>query len=391
MKNSYVTGLLVFLFAALVATGASAQTTSVLTGGLNHPTKVITAAGTALLVAESGTMTANTGRISVVDRNSGVRKTLIGGLPSGVSNLGGPPDTDGVTGIFLLGDTLYVTIGTGDAVINVGPGLELPNPAGASSPLFDSVLEVKLPRGYQNMPGGFTLGYDLQRRLAYYGRLYLSNGYGAWATIRLVANLPDYRAEPRPGYPNNVRSSHLFGVEVFKKDLYVVDAALNLIHRIRISDGASSTFVTFPGLVNPLFPNLGGPFTDAVPDNIHRVGHYLLVPQLTGFPFVPGLAEIKAVNLKNGGISTLIPHLSSAIDVLFVESQGGGYFFTLEFSTNQLNGTPGRMMFFDGHSDTGVVVVPVLITPTSMARDNGTGDIYVTNIFPGTITKVHFP
>ena len=366
-----------------------AQTSSVFSTGLHHPTKIITAADSSLLVAEGGTMTPNTGRISVLDGGTGVRHTLIDGLPSGVSNLGGQPDTDGSTGIFLRGNVLYIVSGVGDACINVGPGLELPNPAGASSPIFDSIIEVTLPGGYASLASGFTMTLADQTALAANTSLELTNADGNTITVRMVANLPDYRAEPRPGAPNNVRASHLFGVEVFQKDIYVPDAAFNLIHRVDIATGAESTFAAFPNRPNPAPP--GGPFIEAVPDNIHRVGNRLLVPLLTGFPFRVGYSEVQTVSLKNGQHETLIPGLTSAIDVLRVENADGDAYYTLEFSANQLANAPGRLRYFSSANAAPVTVVPVVITPTSMAMDETSGDIFITNIFPGTVTRVQFP
>lgn len=381
-----------FILVMLMGIDARSQTTSVITDGLNHPTKIITVADNSLLVSESGTMTPNTGRISVIDRTTGVRHTLIGGLPSGVNNLGGPPDTDGTTGIFLKGNLLYVSSGVGDAVINVGPGLELPNPTGASSPIFNSIIEITLPGGYASLASSFTMTLAEQAALAVNTPVVLTNAEGEQIAIRMVADLPDYRAEPRPTAPDNVRASHLFGVEMYQKQLYVVDAAFNLIHRVDIGSGTTTAFATFPNKLNPLFPGLGGPFIEAVPDNIHRVGNRLLVPMLTGFPFVPGLAEVQVVSLNDGSHETLIPGLTSAIDVLHLESdEGVDSFFTLEFSANQLAGAPGRLRYFSSADALPVTVVPVVITPTSMARDDNTGDIFITNIFPGTVTRVQFP
>src|SRR6185369_15513467 len=99
-----------------------AQTTSVFTTGLNHPTKVITSADNSLLVSESGTMTPNTGRISIVDRTSGARHTLISGLPSGVKILGAPRERDATRGFCLKGPTLFVTKGTGEGAGKVARG-----------------------------------------------------------------------------------------------------------------------------------------------------------------------------------------------------------------------------------------------------------------------------
>src|SRR6185369_6712650 len=114
-----------------------------------------------------------------------------------------------------------------------------------------------LPGGYASLASGFTMTLADQTALAANTSLDLTNADGNTITIRMVANLPDYRAEPRPGAPNNVRASHLFGVEVFQKDLYVPDAAFNLIHRVDIATGAESTFATFPNRPNPAPP--GGP------------------------------------------------------------------------------------------------------------------------------------
>ena len=367
-----------------MALSVQAQTASVFTVGLQAPTKIITAGDDALLVSEARTLVANTGRVSLVNRTTGARRTLVGGLPSGVSNLGGPPATSGPTGLVLHGHTLYLTIGHGDALMNVGPGLESLNPH-PSSPIFDSVLELNLPGNYEGITSQFTLSTANQTTLAGGGVVALTNANGQQMTIRMVANLPDFVPNPRPGFPNNVRASNVFGVEIFQNDLYVVDASLNLIYRVEIFGGQFSTFVTFPNKPNPLFPTLGGPFVEPVPDSIRRVGNRLLVPLLTGFPFVQNLAEIQSVRLRTGERETLIPNLTSAIDVLQVEENG---YFTLEFSANQLANQPGRLKYFATPDAAPVVVVSNLISPTSMARDERTGFIFVTEIFTGRIILV---
>ncbi len=383
---------------ALTANIIFAQTTSVFTVGLARPTKLITAGDNSLLVVESGTTTPNTGRVSLVNRTTGARQTLIGGLPSGVNNLGGPPSASGPSALKLRGHTLFLTISTGDAVQNVGPGLESPNP-NPSSPLFDSVLELNLPGNYEEVTSAFTITFANQTTLASGGEVELTNADGQTMTIRMIANFPDYMPNPRPTAPNNQRASNIFGVEIFQKNLYVVDAAFNLIYRVGIDDGNYAPFVTFPNKPNPLFPTIGGPFVEPVPDNIHRVGNRLLVPLLTGFPFVSGFSEIQSVSLKGGGRETFIPNLTSAIDVLHVETSDDSknigdaedMYFTLEFSANQLANQPGRLKFYSSPDAAPVTVVSNLISPTSMARDEATGDIFVTEIFTGRIIRVQIP
>src|SRR5215204_1784799 len=384
----------VIILLSVLAFGVSAQTTTVLTAGLDKPGKLITAGDNSLLVAEAGTTTPNSGRVSLVNRANGARQTLVDGLPSGVNNLGGPPVPSGPSGLTLQGHTLFLTIGPGDGVQNVGPGLESPNP-NPSSPLYDSVLELNLPGKYEQMTSGFTLSFGDQTTLAAGGEVELTNSDGLEMTIRMIANFPNYQPNPRPGFPNNQRASNIFGVETFQNDLYVVDASFNLIYRVEIADGSFETFVTFPNKPNPLFPTIGGPVIEPVPDNIHRVGNRLLVPLLTGFPFIANFAEIQTVRLKSGDRETLIPNLTSAIDVLHVETLSGDSYYTLEFSASMLGtpqnpgvALPGRLKFFASADAAPVTIVSNLISPTAMARDEATGDIFVANIFPGTITRV---
>ncbi len=96
--------------------------TSVLTGGLNSPNKIITAGQTSLLVSENGTMMPNNGRISMINKTTGARQTLIDGLPSGINTAEGMPAPSGPSGLKLKGLTLYLTIGQGDSVVPGGRG-----------------------------------------------------------------------------------------------------------------------------------------------------------------------------------------------------------------------------------------------------------------------------
>ena len=426
--------LAVLLFGTIA--NVQSQTTSVFTAGLNRPTKVINA-DDVMLVSESGTATPNSGRISIIDSDSGVRSTLLSGLPSGVNNLGGPPDADGTTGICLRGRKLYVTSGVGDAVTR-GPSPPIELPTGTpSSPLFDSALELTLPRHLGALVSGFTLTAANQATLAGGTDVVLTNAERRRLRVHLVANLPDFIPLPLPGRADNVKASHLFGVAAFGGHLYLADAGLNLIHRVNLFTGSVRTFVRFPNKPNPMFPMVGGPFIEAVPDNIHVDRNRLLVPLLTGFPFVPGFSEIQSVRLTfPHRRRTFIPNLTSAIDVLRVtdnednkdendfamfdgkdnddeddfamsdrkdnddeddlamldgKDDESNSYYTLEFSANQRAGQPGRIRFFADPTASPVTVVPVVITPTSMVRDSGSGDIFVTNIFPGTLTRVQFP
>jgi hypothetical protein len=384
MKNFTLALAIALLTFTMSAIG---QTSMVHTAGLNTPNKIINAPDNSMIVSEAGTTMPNSGRLSIVDRTSGARHTLISGLPSAVSFLGGDPsgDPDGPSGLALQGNKLWVTIGIGDAVLpGGGPGLETPNPM-PSSPIFDSVLELTLPGGFANLDSGFVLTFAQQLALDAGNTVILHNAEGKSLSIRVLADLPDWRPAPTPTVPGNVKASHLYGIEWWQQSLFLADAGHNEIKQVSRKTGDFSVFATFPARPNPTM--IGGPFIEAVPSNIHRVGNRLLVPLLTGFPFVPGLAEIQSVSLKSGSHEQYIGGLTSAIDVLAFE----GGIYTLEFSTNLLMGAPGRLRFYADPDATPVNVLSNLITPTSMTRDEETGTLYITNIGPGTITKVTFP
>jgi hypothetical protein len=397
--------LTIFALAGL-ALSASAQTASVFTNGLTTPNRIIVAGSNSLIVTEAGTRTANTGRVSLINRETGARQTLLGGLPSAVSFLGNPAgDPDGPSGLLLAGHTLYVTIGIGDRIVRgPGPGQERINPNPPSSPIFDSILALTLPEDYETTASEFTLALADQVTLASGGDVVLTNADGQTMTIRVVADLPDYRLAPLPPpNENNVKASHLYGIEMFQRNLYAPDAGLNQIYQVNLKSGDFSVFTTFPDRPNPLFPTVGRPTIEAVPDNIHRFGNRLLVPLLTGTPFIPGMSEVRSVDARSGEDYGLISNLTSAIDILRVETLTSKYFggafnpgdnssyYTLEFSTNQRFGAPGRLRFYSDADAAPIDVFSNLVTPTSMASDEDSGNIFITNIVPGTVTKVSFP
>jgi hypothetical protein len=435
LEEKMLIRLVVFAI-ALSASTVLGQVTSVHTTGLNAPNKIIKAPDNSLLVTEGGTAAPNSGRVSVIDRTSGARHTLISGLPSAVSFLGGPAgDPDGPSGILLRGNRLWLTIGVGDSVVpGGGPGLESPNPT-PSSPIFNSVLELTLPGGFTELDSPFVMTPANQETLDDGDPVPLTNAEGVSMIVRLVADLPDWRPAPTPTVPGNVKASHLFGIEVFQRTAYVVDSGHNEIKAVSLVTGEWETFIAFPARPNPT--PMGPPFIEAVPTNIHRFGNRLLVPLLTGFPFVPNLAEVRRVNIKGVSDEQFIGGLTSAMDIAKVEEEAdeatevkdggkgdeasdlmpalmksttsrvgrtnsllgdaafapgdGNAFYTLEFSTNMLGGALGRLRFYQEPDAVPVNVLTNLVTPTSMTRDADTGNLFITNIAPGTVTKVSFP
>ena len=219
----------------------------------------------------------------------------------------------------------------------------------------------------------------------------LEDAAGNKLIVEVVINFRNFTPEPRPNFAGNVRTSNPFGIAANGRKLFVVDASQNQVWEIDSKTGESRIVVRFKPKPNPLFP-FGPPVIDVVPDSVRLIGKSLLVPFLTGFPFPPGAAEVRKIRLVNGANEPFISGLTSAIDVLPVEvSKDQFQFFTLEFSTNLLMGAPGRLSLFERADGSPTVLVDNLTSPTSLTRDPATGDLFVTNIFPGVITRVHVP
>lgn len=396
-KRILLLTIAVFFIAAFSNARLQAQTSSVVVTGLKVPSKIIYAPQQGyFLVSESGTAAVpNSGRISIVT-NDGERFTLIDGLPSGLA----PPNNEpaGPSAMWIQGNKLYIAIGSGNAVIaGPAPGSEIPNP-NPNSPIFSSVLEYNFPlsgvRFYSTEHSTLTMADHT--RLAngetvIFGSVGVISASGdSRARIRLIANFPDFTPAPRPDVPNNVRPSNPFGLALNANTIYVADAAQNNIRTIDLSDGSLGILFTYPPRQNPL--PMGPPFIDAVPDSLRLFGNKLLVTFLTGFPFPAGRADVRQFDLESGEESQLIGGLTSAIDVLPVNE--GGFcatMFTLEFSTNMLMGAPGRLQRFDSPTGQPTVISNTLISPTSMARHPASGDLLVTEIFPGRITRISIP
>jgi hypothetical protein len=387
--------VLTFLMSAIaviVLTGVRAEAqcpTTTFISGLKAPVKSVLSQKGNLLVAEAGSGP-NTGRVSIIDPDTGLRRTLLDGLPSGFA----PPENapSGPSGLAVRGRTLYLTIAGGDAALNGPlPGSEVPNP-NPSSPLLSSVLEVHFSANVEMTTEGFALTAADHFTLKNTGLLELNNGGGDRLTIRLVADFPDVVPAPRPNLPNGVINSNPFGVVVREDALYVVNASLNSVLKVDIQTGAYETLAVFPRLPNTRQPPPPGPPTvEFVPDSIRLFGDQLLVTALTGFPFPPGQAQVRTVDPMTGANAPLITGLTSAIDVLPVKVGGGeAAFLTLEFSTNQVTAppAPGRVQLFNTPTGPPVVLAHCLITPTSMVLDQKSGDLYITEIFTGRVVKI---
>jgi hypothetical protein len=370
----------------LISITASAQsaTSTVFATGLRAPVKIITSPKGNLLVAEAGNGP-NTGRISILDL-SGNRRTLLDGLPSGFAPPAGDPS--GPSGLAFRGRTLFVVIGVGDGTI-VGPvpGTEVPNPS-PSSPFLSAVLSLRLSPQAEETTQGFTMTFADQLALQNQGFLKLTDTSGNQLLVEQVTNFPNFTAD----FPSAaVRTANPFGIVVRDNLLYVVDASQNKIYEVDSESGAAQTLITFPRRPNPL--PFGPPVIDPVPNSIRLIGKSLLVSFLTGFPFPAGTAEVRKVRLANSANEPFIGGLSSAIDVLPAKnSLNQDVFFTLEFSTAMLvANTPGRLSRFDQPDGAPLVLLTNLVSPTSLAQDPVSGNLFVTEIFTGRIIRVQVP
>jgi hypothetical protein len=387
MSRRYLPIAAMALTVTLTCVNAIAQTasTSVFASGLRTPVKSIITPRGNLLVAEAGNGP-NTGRISIID-SSGNRRTLIDGMPSGFA----PPNLDpsGPSALALRGRTLFVVIGAGDGTLpGPVPATEMINP-NPSSRFLSAVLKFRLSPQVEETTQGFVLD---QTGLLANGFSKTTDSAGNELFVEVVTNFPNFTADSRPNFAGNVRASNPFGIAVNGRTLYIVDASQNQVWEVDSDTGDRRSIIVFGPKVNPLFPTLGPPVLDVVPDGVRFIGKSLLIPFLTGFPFASGNAEIRKIRLANGANEPFIGGLTSAIDVLPVADQSGqNRFFVLEFSTNQLAGAPGRLSRYDQPDGSPVVLVNNLSTPTSLVRDEITGDLFVTEIFAGRITRVHIP
>ena len=376
------------LFAAISLCGSSnisAQCPgTTLTGGLQGPSKLVQSNVGNLIVAETGPPIPNSGRVAIVGLD-GSRRTLLDGLPSGLNANG---DFSGTQGVFLQGRTLYVLNGEGNATLpGPLPGTELPNPS-PNSPLISSVLAVHFSAAAEKNTTGFALTLADHQALKNGEKLNFSNGGGDKITVELVADFPNFVADPLPFFPANVRHSNPFGLVGIGDQLYISDGGRNAVLKVDIPSGAFSVLTTFPPIPNPLFPGFGPPVIEAVADNVREYNGQLLVTLLRGFPFLAGNSVVMSVDPVTGSAAPFITGLTSAIDVLPVKTKGTTSFLTLEVSTDFLGGAPGRLQHFPTPAGPGIVISNCLIGPSNMERDDKTSTLYITEIFTGRIIKI---
>ena len=244
----------------VLAGSAVAQAPTLVMSGLDNPRGLAFAPNGALYVAEAGrggsgpcvfnpgsNETRCFGKTGAVTRLwKGQQSRVVQGLESHAlpdgSSAGGPNDIS--------------FQGTGGAYIAMGLG---------GSPAFQAALGSKFS-----------------------GTLVHMAASGQW---KVVANVLQHEIDNNPaGGPVD---SNPFAVLAEPDGRLVVDAGANALLRVA-ANGKVETLAVFPKLPNPT--PVGPRMVDAVPTAVARgPDGTLLVGQLTGFPFVPGLANIYRV------------------------------------------------------------------------------------------------
>lgn len=374
-----------FVFTLIAALPARPQGPPFVTG-LQLPAKIAFTRHRNLVVAEAGTPANNTGRISLINRATGARRTLVDGLPSGISRAEEPGSPSGPSGVAVQDRMVYVTIGVGDAVLpGPAPGTEQANPS-VASPILASLLSLQSSVPLDVAAGGFTLNPADHAALKNGQAVTLRNSAGEELVVRLVADFPDFTSEPRPDFAANVRAGNPFGVTVRGQTLFVVDASQNVVRRVDANTGETSTLSVIGKIPNPT--PVGPPVIDPVPDSIHLRGNDLVVTTLTGFPFPGGAASVLRIDTNGGAVQPLVTGLTAAIDSAPLGNGANDPLLVLEFSANMLQQQPGRLRLVTP-SGSSTTIAEGLPTPTSMAVDRTTGEVFITHIFPGFITRIN--
>ncbi len=372
---------LVTAHAFLSTPSAMAQCSEVISG-LRTPLGITQSNQNNLIVSESGTLGAlHSGRISIVDP-SGTRRTLLDGLPAATNDAG---DSSGPAGVFMRGRTLYVAIGIGNTFL--ASGLPNLNPA---SPIFSSVLAIHFSASVEKKTlQGFTLPLSAQQSLASGQKVTLSNVEGDKITVDLIANFPDFTIDPTT--PSGFRGVNPFDLVLVGDQVYVTDGGQNLVRRVDIATGAFSTLATFPNVGNPL--PIGGPTVEAVPTGIAYSDGRLLVTLFRGFPFPPGISVVEQIDPLTGAHAPFITGLKTAIDVIPIREGNETKYLVLQHTSGvgppflPPFTRPGLVLHFDTAAGPPTVVTDCLIRPSSMALDEKTGLLYVTE-FGGRIVEI---
>jgi hypothetical protein len=336
--------------ALVLAGSAIAQSPVVVMSGLDNPRGLAFAPNGALYVAEAGRGGAGP---CVVNQTTG--ETRCFGLSGAITRLWQGQQS------------------------RVAEGLEshaLPDGSSASGPNDISFLGT----GGAYITLGLGGGRDFQEALGghYSGSLIHMAASGKW---KVVADVLQHEVDENPaGGPVD---SNPFGVLAEPGSRLVADAGANALLRVA-ANGTVETLAVFPPLANPTA--FGPPWIEFVPTAVARgPDGALYVGELTGFPFVQGLASIYRVVPGQAPV-TYCTGFKTIMDLAFGPD---GSLYVVENATGPFPPPPpfapnsGRLSRVN--SDCSVTVLRAgLNRPTAVAV-GADGAIYVTNngVTPG--------
>ena len=363
-----------------------------------------------LLVAEPGAEP-NRGTLSLLDSNGG-RRTFLGGLPSGLSFVRSSGGTtrllpDGPDGLALVGNALYIAIGEGDGIRAQGadrPDALVPNPAGVSSPILASVLEIDFSSstafngGERSVP--FFLEPASHETLLDGATVPLLGGEPSASASVLTAfrpAIPDADTVYRPSHPNclavleNVAPAQGSGgrsvepVRRLQRSLYVADSGTNRLVRVDVSSGRKTTLVRFPDAPSS---QIGAPAAGRLQSVRAFSGGQLLVALSSDSP---GAGSVQIVEAATGATQTLIPNLNDVVDAVALETGGHTRLFVLENSAGTGQPRTGRVLLFDVNAPVSRELASGLNDPVSLAIDETNGRLLISSRGDGLILFVPLP
>jgi hypothetical protein len=224
---------------------------------------------------------------------------------------------------------------------------------------------------------GLGGGPDFQEALGslFSGTLIHMAASGKWT---VVADILQHEVDENPaGGPVD---SNPFGVLAEPGGRLVADAGANALLRVA-ANGKVETVAVFPTLPNPLFP-FGPPEVESVPTAVARgPDGALYVGQLTGFPFVQGLANIYRMVPGQAPELFCAGGFKAIMDLTFGPD---GSLYVVENATNAFPPPPpfapnsGRLSRVAPGCSTVTTVLEGLDRPTAVAV-GADGAIYVTN------------
>jgi hypothetical protein len=300
-------------------------------------------------------------------KRSGIARGIlgcIGGLALTGSALAQSPYTVVMSGLdnprgmaFAPNGALYVTEagrgGSGPCITNPGSGeVRCFGLSGAVTRLWKGV-QSRVIEGLEShaVPDGSSAGGPNDISFNGTGGAYVTMGLGGTPTLRsafgatalgtlvhlaasgqwrIVADVAQHEVDANPaGGPVD---SNPFGVLAEADGRLVADAGANALLRVA-ADGTVETVAVFPSQPNPT--PVGPPAVEPVPTSVARAPDgTLYVGQLTGVPFLQGLASIfrvvpgQAPVVHCGGFKTIMDLVPGPDGSLYVvENATGGLFF----------------------------------------------------------------